>query len=244
MKFTLATIVAATAFLPLIQAHLYLNMPGAYRGGDPMPPLREDGSNFPCAVPNFGNSEGKAPTYNPGQKAEIRLSGTAVHGGGSCQISITYDQPPTKNSVWKVMKSFQGGCPVDAPGNLPEKPDPTKSPLPPLKYTVPNGLPAGKATIAWTWFNKLGNREMYMRCHKVTIGGNSQDKGAFYSLPNMFIAQIARNNCRIPHGVNVRFPKPGSQVVGAGDGNPNGDCNAISGRSIRFSDDHMAKRAL
>jgi len=247
MKFTLATIAAATAFLPLIEAHLYLNMPGAYRQGDPLPPLAEDGSNFPCAVTDFSNPEGQGPTYNPGQGGEIRLSGTAVHSGGSCQISITYDQPPTKNSVWKVMKSFQGGCPVDVTGNLPAAGDPTQSPLPPLQYTVPDGLPAGKATIAWTWFNKSGNREMYMRCHTATIGGSGSDKGAYDSLPNMFVAQIAVNSCRVPEGINLKFPNPGSQVVGTGDGAPTGDCGAGgpgAKRSIRFSGAHMAKRAF
>ena len=151
MKFSLAAIAAAVAFLPMIEAHLAMINPGVYRQGDPVPPLAEDGSNFPCTVTDFGNSNGEGPTLNPGQGAEIKLAGTAVHGGGSCQISITYDQPPNKNSVWKVMKSFQGGCPIEAAGNLPLPPsgEPTSNSLPPLAYTVPAGLPAGKATIAW-----------------------------------------------------------------------------------------------
>lgn len=149
MKFTLATIAAVAAFLPMIEAHVFMNMPGTYRDGDPMPPLKEDGSNFPCSVSNFGTSDGEGPTLNPGQGAEVNLAGTAVHSGGSCQISITYDQPPTRNSVWKVMKSFQGGCPVNVNGNLPDAGDPTQAALPSLKYNVPQGLPSGKATIAW-----------------------------------------------------------------------------------------------
>jgi len=150
MKFTLATIAAAIAFLPMIEAHLAMVNPGVYQGGDPVPPLADDGSNFPCAVPSFGSSDGEGPTLTPGQGAEILLKGTAVHSGGSCQVSITYDQPPTKNSVWKVMKSFQGACPVEASGNLPEVPGgPLSNTLPPLSYTVPADLPAGKATVAW-----------------------------------------------------------------------------------------------
>jgi len=240
MKLTLATIAIATAFLPLIEAHLILKMPGTYQSDDNMPPLNEDGSNFPCAVTDFSRAS-EGPTYNPGQTADIRLFGSAVHGGGSCQISITYDQPPTKNSVWKVMKSFQEGCPMYADGNL-NVPDHTNHALDILHYTVPNNLPAGKATIAWTWFNRLGNREMYMRCHKATISGSSSDKGAFNSLPNMFVAQNARNSCRIREGVNVRFPNPGSQVFGNGNGDPTGDCGPKAKRSIRFSNVHLAKR--
>jgi len=150
MKFSLAMIATAVAFLPVIEAHLSMINPGVYRQGDPLPPLAVDGSNFPCAVTDFSTSEGEGPTLNPGQGADIKLAGTVVHSGGSCQISITYDQPPTKNSVWKVMKSFQGACPVEANGNLPIPPSgPLSNILPPLAYTVPAGLPAGKATIAW-----------------------------------------------------------------------------------------------
>ena len=114
-----------------------------------MPPLDPTGIDFPCAVSDFGNVDGEGPTLSPGQGGEIKLFGTAVHSGGSCQISITYDQPPNKNSVWKVMKSFQGGCPLDVQGNLPDIGDPTTNALPALQYTVPQGLPSGKATVAW-----------------------------------------------------------------------------------------------
>ena len=149
MKFSLATIAAAAAFLPLIEAHVFMNMPGTYRGGDPMPPLDPTGANFPCSVPSFDSADGEGPTLTPGQGGEIKLAGTAVHSGGSCQISITYDQPPNRNSVWKVMKSFQGGCPIQIDGNLPDAGDPTQAALPTLSYTVPQGLPAGQATVAW-----------------------------------------------------------------------------------------------
>lgn len=229
MKFTLATIAAAVAFLPMIEGHLHMANPGTYRDGDPLPPLAEDGSNFPCAVSSFANSDGEGPTLNPGQSAQIMLQGTAVHSGGSCQVSITYDQPPNKNSVWKVMKSYEGGCPVNVNGNLPNAPGgPLSNNLPPLGYTVPTDIPAGKATVAWTWFNKSGNREMYMRCHKATIGG-SGSKGAYDALPNMFVANIAPTTCKVPEGINLKFPNPGTQVQGSGDGDPTGDCGSKGG---------------
>lgn len=146
MKFTIATIAAAAAFFPMIKGHLSMNsMSGIYVGGDGMAPLEADGSNFPCTS-DFSSSLGDGPTLNPGDAAQIELHGSAVHGGGSCQISITYDQPPKKNSVWKVLKSFEGGCPMKANGNLPA--DPTHV-LQSLDYTLPKSLPQGKATIAW-----------------------------------------------------------------------------------------------
>ena len=117
-----------------------------------------------------------------------------------------------------------------------------------------------------TWFNRLGNREMYMRCHKATIGGSGA-KGAFDALPNMFVANIQTTTCKIAEGISVNFPNPGSQVQGSGNGNPTGACgskgigkesrkmvigNLVKSilrdpgekRSIRFSADHMAKKAI
>ena len=70
---------------------------------------------------------------------------------------------------------------------------------------------------------------MYMRCHKATIGGSGGDKGAFDALPNMFVAQIHTTTCKVPEGTNVKFPNPGSQVQGSGDGNPTGDCGSKGG---------------
>lgn len=67
---------------------------------------------------------------------------------------------------------------------------------------------------------------MYMRCHKATIGGSGSDKGAFDGLPNMMVANIGVNSCRVAEGINVKFPNPGSQVEGTGDGDPTGDCGS------------------
>ncbi|KAI5811557.1 hypothetical protein DFH27DRAFT_34314 [Peziza echinospora] len=229
MQFSISTIAAAVAFLPLIEAHLFMNMPGAYFATDNMPPLKPDGSDFPCAVPSFGAPNGTPQTLNPGQASDIKLFGTAVHSGGSCQISITYDSPPTKASIWKVMKSFEGGCPVNVQGNLPEVPGgPTTNALTPLPYTVTNGLPAGPATVAWTWFNKTGIREMYMRCMKVTIGGTGTSKDVFNKLPDMFVAN-AGNGCATAEGA-VMFPDPGAVKAGpGGDAKPIGNCKGGSG---------------
>ena len=69
---------------------------------------------------------------------------------------------------------------------------------------------------------------MYMRCHKATIGG-SGNKGAFDALPDMFVAQIQSTTCKVPEGINVTFPNPGSQVQGSGDGSPTGDCGSKGG---------------
>ena len=100
----------------------------------------------------------------------------------------------------------------------------------PSQYTfpVPAGLPAGKAILAWTWFNKIGNREMYMNCAPIILGGTNarraeselesrnatqlveRDQSFYNALPDMFKANIG--NCVTKEGVNIEFPNPGSSV--------------------------------
>ena len=66
------------------------------------------------------------------------LSGSATHGGGSCQFSLSYDG----GSTWAVIHSIIGGCPLNSA----------------YTFSVPNNIPSGNALFAWTWFNKVGNR--------------------------------------------------------------------------------------
>lgn len=248
MQFTIATIATVAALLSSANAHILLGVPGTYLSGhDNLPPLQDDGSNYPCGVTSFDqtleNSEG--PVLTPGGQGSIQLFGIAVHGGGSCQVSITYDQPPTKNSVWKVLRSYEGGCPIDTPGNLPQTSDSDflSNKLPELDYTVPVDLPTGKATIAWTWYNKVGNRELYMRCHKATVAGENKDTSALQALPDMFLANLSTmTTCKTVEGGNLKFPNPGENKLGQGDLDPVGDCSGKT--ALRFSKRHLEKNAL
>jgi hypothetical protein len=176
-------------------------------------------SQYPCYL-TTGSDPSKVPTYEPGSVQSIGLQGSATHGGGSCQISITYDNPPNANSVFKVLKSFMGGCPITADGNL--TPNPVNV-LPELPYTIPSFLPAGDAVIAWTWFNKIGNREMYMRCAPIKISGSNKDVNDFNRLPDIFTANIG-GACTTVENLNAKFPNPGSEVVGTGDDGSLANC--------------------
>ncbi|KAF3927756.1 hypothetical protein ABW21_db0208669 [Orbilia brochopaga] len=215
MQFSTSFIAAAAAFLPLVSSHVVMVQPVPYQGTRDNSPLDASGSNFPCKFPG-GVGQKTAPaaadTYTPGQAATFTLQGSAVHGGGSCQASITYDNPPTKNSVFKVVQSYEGGCPVSTAGNLGDN---SGMGLPPIPVTLPTGLKAGEAVFVWTWFNRIGNREMYMNCAPITIGGSSTSDDVFNSLPNMFVANIGNapgNACTTKETFDIVFPNAGKNV--------------------------------
>lgn len=115
-------------------------------------PLQASGSDYPCKGYAKDKFESQA-TYAPGQQYEMELEGSATHEGGSCQLALTYDQGET----FKVIESMLGDCPIAKK----------------YSFTVPSDAPSGDALLAWTWFNKVGNREMYMNCAMVTVGGSS-----------------------------------------------------------------------
>ncbi|KAL7276827.1 hypothetical protein RUND412_000168 [Rhizina undulata] len=190
MKFTTATIIAAAAFLPTISAHLS--------------PLKPDGSDFPC---HGSAPEAPVTEYEPGSMQALKLKGVAVHGGGSGQMSITYETKPNKNTKFRVMTSFEGNHPMATQaGNLGNA-----ELIPPIKFKVPAGLPAGKAVDL-----ELGNREMYMQCATVTINGLETSKAAFNALPEMFRANSG-NGCAVPEGVvAIKFKNSGPYIVGSG----------------------------
>jgi len=137
---------------------------------------------------------------------------------------ITYDTNPSKNTVFRVMTSYMGDHPIKAVGNLGKDdrdPGNLQSELPlwplnPLSFTVPKGLPKGKAVVAWTWFNHKGNREMYMQCATVIIGGEETSMRAFEALPGMFKANIG-GGCVVPTEITaIDFKHPGPEVFGKG----------------------------
>lgn len=193
-------------------------------------PLRTDGSDFPCKMrPDaFQYNKGEVNETPLGSKQQLSFVGSAVHGGGSCQLSVTYDYPPRGSSTFKVILSIEGGCPAQVPGNLP--PDPRGTGASTFKYTIPADLPVGPATLVWTWFNRVGNREMYMNCAPILISGTGSSiesaQSSFQNLPDIFIANIA-NGCTTPESSDLAFPNPGPTVNRNGSGplsKPAGNC--------------------
>jgi hypothetical protein len=177
-------------------------------------PLSNSGDNFPCKGYHnlVGTPQGQSVvTYTPGQSYEMTITGGTIHNGGSCQISLSYDNAQT----WTVIHSYIGNCPA-ATGD-------TNYP-----FTVPSDAPTGEALFAWSWFNNIGNREMYMNCAVVTIGGGrakSKRQSGWDSRPDMFVANVG-NGCGTTEGTDLEFPNPGPDVTRAGSNGapPTGSC--------------------
>ncbi|EGP91378.1 uncharacterized protein MYCGRDRAFT_33493, partial [Zymoseptoria tritici IPO323] len=167
-------------------------------------PLKNDGSDFPCK--GYQNDRPFIPTasYTAGQAYNMTLAGSATHEGGSCQLSLSYDNGAT----FKVIKSMIGGCPL----------------VNTYDFTIPSFAPAGDALFAWTWQNRVGNREMYMNCAQVSIAASNTRQrrqeafSTFESLPYLWKANLPGiNGCETTERVDPVYPNPGSDVVfGAG----------------------------
>ena len=167
-------------------------------------PLNADGSDFPCRGYQNDRPIRTTASYTAGQTYEMSVTDTVTHGGGSCQLSLSYDNGAT----FKVIKSIIGGCPLVMSYN----------------FTIPEYAPSGIALFAWTWFNEIGNREMYMNCAQVQIAGSSstrrraQKRGGQYtsmdSLPNIWRANIqGLSTCITTEGQDPVFPNLGPDVI-------------------------------
>ncbi|KAH6611568.1 hypothetical protein Trco_001588 [Trichoderma cornu-damae] len=204
-----------TALATAVSAHMTMSNPVPYgKSSLNNSPLDASGSDFPCKQrPGVYDLQGASNVYAQGSTQQLSFVGSAVHGGGSCQVSVTTDAQPDKNSVWKVIKSIEGGCPAQGQtGNMGDNAnaeDPYK-----YDFTIPTELGAGNYTLAWTWFNKVGNREMYMNCAPLTVTGSSGSKDFLNTLPDMFEANIfGPQGCGTKADTDLLFPNPGNNVA-------------------------------
>ncbi|KAF4971989.1 hypothetical protein FSARC_1319 [Fusarium sarcochroum] len=182
-------------------------------------PLSGSGSNFPCKGYHslFGTAAG-APTavWQAGKSYSISIAGGADHGGGSCQASLSFDG----GSTWTVIQSWIGNCPI--------------SPSADFTLTLPVDTPGGDAIFAWTWFNKIGNREMYMNCAAITVkAGKGTPSTPLSKRPAMFVANVG-NGCGTLETKDLMFPNPGPDVslVSSNTAPPVGSCPAGPGAQI------------
>ena len=208
---------AATAVFATANAHMIMESPVPY-SVDKLDNSPIQASQYPCKH-DIGYTVSTMNKMAVGQKQSLSFKGSAVHGGGSCQLSVTTDTAPTKDSVFKVIKSIEGGCPGIDGG-------PAK-----FDFELPDSIPNGNATFAWTWFAKLsGGPEMYMNCAPIEVSGGASDKSKFDALPNMLVANIATTSCKQVASKDLKFPDPGAVLQTGGDSanivNPVGDCGS------------------
>lgn len=156
-------------------AHVVMRTPPPFHG------LKSDLSplggqiKFPC---QFGTKEDyqftNATLLSAGISTPLSFYGSVMHGGGSCQISLSKTASSDPHD-WKVIHTIIGGCPATTEGNLgtinfmDSYPMATQCDMPDANQTdcvkkysikIPREVPTGHYFFAWTWFNKIGNREM------------------------------------------------------------------------------------
>lgn len=213
----LAFFAALAALTNLASAHMIMKTPNPY-GADSLnnSPLNTTQGllDYPCKTRPGGYNPPVAPNQMPvGAAQTLSFTGSAVHGGGSCQISLSTDKEPTPSSTFKVIHSIVGGCPSNkTEGNLDG--GPSSSGANTYGFSIPNDVPNGDYALAWTWFNKVGNREMYMNCAPVTVSGSTGSPDSFNKLPNMFIANCGGVSASTSgtEGNDIKFPNPGPSV--------------------------------
>ncbi|RAL63250.1 hypothetical protein DID88_004327 [Monilinia fructigena] len=193
MHFTNTFAVAALLCASAIDAHLSLTFPPPFRSKDNpyavesqidysiTSPLSPSGDNFPCKYNDMGTPGGKSVvTWAAGATANWTIGEGALHGGGSCQVALSYDS----GKSFRVIHSYIGNCPVAVDASA--------------DFTIPSDAPAGEAMFAWTWQNEIGNREFYMSCASVTIEAGSKARDApavaFASRPDLFLINLG-NGC-------------------------------------------------
>ncbi|KAL8404212.1 hypothetical protein RB594_009174 [Gaeumannomyces avenae] len=216
----------AVAALTGSQAHMYMEKPPALGGVDnsitqpkdidyamssPLDP-HANGTDFPCRGHHklLGTPSGASVAkWQAGSTYEMVINGSAPHGGGSCQGSLSYDGGKT----FTVIHTWMGGCPGMGPS--------------PFKFQIPLDAPSGQAVFAWTWLNRIGFREFYMNCAavEVTGGGGCGEKVAFKDRPAPFVANL-NNGCSTIEDSDPVIPDPGPNVDKTGDqfADPVGNC--------------------
>jgi hypothetical protein len=189
-------------------AHMVLQSPVPY--GNAMrnnSPLDDSGLDFPYKQCEGVYDVTQTNEWKVGEKQSIQFAGSAVHDGGSCQFSVTTDTPPIKASQWKVIQSIVGGCPATKEGNLRDGEHADS-----FELVLPMGMPNRRYTLAWTWFNRRGPREMYMNCDPVLVSGDTNDISFFDKLPDMFVAKLPKSSCATVEDIDFSFLQPGDSV--------------------------------
>lgn len=192
------------ASIPLISAHMEMSWPypikskfdpvntGANVDYNMISPLSS--SDYPCKGYQNQPQTRSVASYVAGEKYNMSITGGASHRGGSCQLSLSYDN----GRSFKVIKSMIGGCPLSNS----------------YDFTIPTSAPSGdNVLLSWSWVNLVGNREFYQNCACVSVTGSSADASAINQLPDIFLANLgSKSSCTTIEDQEVVYPNPGFDV--------------------------------
>lgn len=204
-------LLAASIFGTAVQGHMIMAEPVPY-GYETIDNSPLTGSNYPCKVTSdpatFYSQSGIDNTYAAGSSQTLSFKGSAVHGGGSCQLAITNDIQPSAGTDWRVILSIESGCPT-TDGTNPGT----------YNWTVPADLEPGQYSFAWTWISKeAGQPEYYMNCAPLTVtAGSAKAKAKARRdatlYPELFVANLdAINSCKTTPSTDPVYPDPGPNV--------------------------------
>ncbi|KAI8632431.1 hypothetical protein F5Y19DRAFT_363899 [Xylariaceae sp. FL1651] len=183
------------------------------------------GSNYPCKVTSdpasFYSKDGLDNTMAIGEPQTLSFIGSAVHGGGSCQLALTKDPQPSASTSWQVILSIEGGCPSKNGQGADE-----------YQFTIPDGVAPGDYVFAWTWVSKLsGQPEYYMNCAPITVTGGSGKRDLSHNetmdlfprdtqFPELAVFNLATiNDCKSTLSTDPTYANPGSNVMKPGSSN-------------------------
>lgn len=180
-------------------------------------PLKHDGSDFPCKGLIGKVDMTPQATWKAGGKGMFEIwpnegnggeGNMAAHSGGSCQLSLSFDNGKT----FKVIHTWEGGCPRDVPlGSNIAGNNQT------FTADIPANTRAGKAIAAWSWIARTGNRgEYYMNCASVKIEGSGTS--TLNDLPDMWVGDlvtggITSSMCLSTQQYFFVYPNPGKSIT-------------------------------
>ncbi|KAK4122220.1 lytic polysaccharide monooxygenase [Parathielavia appendiculata] len=109
------------------------------------------------------------------------FTGSATHGGGSCQFGINLNGLPAYTADpanWRAIYIIIGGCPTQIVRDAVHcGDDEGVDCIRQYKIPIPKGLSNRDATFAWTWYNRITKDEVYMMCAPITVVGGVEDPG-------------------------------------------------------------------
>ncbi|RWA13252.1 hypothetical protein EKO27_g1859 [Xylaria grammica] len=214
-----------TAFAATVNGHIVMKSPvpfGSVGSNKVLTTSPLTSANYPCQVGSnpatFYSKDGIDNKMEIGTPQKISFDGSAVHGGGSCQLALTKDPQPSASTSWQVILSIEGGCPSKTGNGVDE-----------YEFTIPDSIEPGDWVLAWTWISKLsGTQEYYMNCAPLTLTGGAGKRDISRNetmelftrggpLPELMVANLAEiNDCKSQLSTDPTYPNPGPNVITPG----------------------------